>query len=73
MRYSWSLVISGLKQIPVGIERPFASLTGVVVGIYPQLSPLKGPFIFSRFISESKMSQLLSLQLWYLFKCTELT
>ena len=57
----------------VGIERLFASLTGVVVGIYLQLSPLKGPFIFSRFISESKMSQLLSLQLFHLFKCTELT
>ena len=38
-----------------------------------QLPPVKGQYIFSQFTNSSKRNQLLSLQLWHLFKYAKLT
>ena len=55
------------------IKLSLAVLSLVVIGDYLQLPPVRGGFLFSKFASGSKMNQLLSLQLWHLFKYAELT
>ena len=45
----------------------------MIIGHYVQLTPVRERFIFLRFPSENKINQLLSLQLWLLFKYVELT
>ena len=51
----------------------FAVLSLVIISDCLQLPPVRRGSIFSKFASGSKMNQLLSLQLWYLFKYAELT
>ena len=57
----------------VSTKASFAVLSLVIISDYLQLPPVIRGFIFSKFASENKMNQLLSLQLWYLFKYAELT
>ena len=45
----------------------------IIISDYLQLPAVRRAFIFSKFASGNKMNQLLSLQLWYLFKYAELT
>ena len=54
------------------IELPFGDISVAIIGDYLELPPVRS-FIFSRYTSGSKMNQLLSLQLWQLFKYAELT
>ena len=54
------------------IELPFGDISVAIIGDYLELPPVRS-FIFSRYASGSKMNQLLSLQLWQLFKYAELT
>ena len=50
----------------------FAGLLVVVISHCLQLTPARRRLLLSKFASGSKMNQLLSLQLWYLFEHTEL-
>ena len=69
----WTDFDARLAEIFKTIGLPFAGLSMVLIGDFLQLPPVKGRFIFSQFTNYSKMNQLLSLQLWHLFKYAELT
>ena len=67
----WTDVDARLAEIFKTYDLPFAGLSMITIGDFLQLPPVKGRFIFSQ--SSSSMNQLLSLQLWHLFKYAELT
>ena len=70
----WTEIGFRLSDIfSASIELPFAGISVAVIDDYLELPPVRRSFIFSRFTSGSKMNQLLSLQLWQLFKYAELT
>ena len=70
----WTKIDATMFEIfSVSTKASFAVLSLVIISDYLQLPPVIRGFIFSKFASENKMNQLLSLQLWYLFKYAELT
>ena len=69
----WTEIGFRLSDIfSTSIELPFGDILVAIIGDYLELPPVRS-FIFSRYTSGSKMNQLLSLQLWQLFKYAELT
>lgn len=70
----WTKIDATMFEIfSVSTKLSYDVLSLVIISDYLQLPPVRKVFIFSKFASENKMNQLLSLQLWYLFKYAELT
>ena len=70
----WIDIDSRLGEIFVMIpEKAFAALSVMTVADLLQLPPVRGKLIFSQFSDKNSMKYLLDLELWYLFKYTELT
>lgn len=60
-----------LKSFQQVLSCHFVGLLVVVISHCLQLTPARRRLLLSKFASGSKINQLLSLQLWYLFEYTE--
>ena len=72
--YLSKYIDSKLGEISMMIaEVAFAGFSVITVADSLQLPPVRGKLTFSQFSDKESMKYLLGLQLWHLFKYTELT
>ena len=70
----WTDIDSRLGEVFMVIpEKVFAGHSVITVADLLQFPPVRGKLIFSQCSDKDSMKHLLGLQLWHLFKYTELT
>ena len=68
----WTDIDSRLGEIFLILDKAFAGLSVITVANFLQVPRVTGKLVFSRFSDKDSMKHLLGLQIWHLFKYTEL-